>query len=106
MSDGLDMDIDETSYQVRVLAAIRDDLHDECRGPRADLDWLSGTLGRGPMGARFKTAYEPSRTSLETQFDANAQRTAALATAAQQAVDQYQTANAHAVAEIFRVKFK
>jgi len=106
MSGGLDMDVDATSYQIKVLSALGDDLARASQSARANVDSLSGTLGKGPMGARFAKGYEPGRTSLEQQIDTCRQRTVDLAHAGQYCVDVYATADAHAEAEMLSVRFK
>ncbi|EME50465.1 hypothetical protein [Amycolatopsis decaplanina] len=105
MGDGLNMYVDATGYQVKALTAIGEDAGVACQAVRADIDWLSGTLGGGPMGARFKTEYEASRVSLEQRVDTSRQRTGDLGVAGQLCVDNYVTADAHAEAELLRVRF-
>jgi hypothetical protein len=106
MGAELDMDVDDTSYQMKALAAIGEDLAEACRTARTEIDWLSATLGGGPMGARFKNQYEPARTELEQRIDTDQQRTLDLAGAGGHCVDVYATADAHAEAELLRVRFK
>lgn len=106
MGDGLDMDVDATSYQMNVLVALGDELNQACGSGRRQIDWLSGTLGQGPMGARFTAAYQPGRTSLEQQIDGAQQRTTGLGAAGAEAVRDYATADAQAEAELLRVRFQ
>lgn len=106
MNDGLNMYVDETSHHVNALRAIGEDLEDAARSALGAVGWLSGTLGQGPMGTRFKGRYEPDRATLFARIEAGQRRTDDLAVAGQQAVDHYDTASAHAVAELLRVRYR
>lgn len=106
MGDGLDMNIDATSHEMNVLTAIGEDLDAVCRSSQADISWSSGVLGKGPMGARFMDTYNPGRASVEHQLDVSVWTTGELANAGSRCVDIYLTAEAHAEAELLRVRFR
>jgi hypothetical protein len=105
VGDGLDMNVDVTSHEMNVLTAIGEDMDVVCRSSRADISWFSGALGKGPMGARFMDNYKPGRASVEHQMDTSIWATVELANAGRHCVDVYLTADAHAEAELLRVRF-
>lgn len=102
----LNMDVDGTTRAMNVLNAIGDDLNRAWRSAAADIDWLSGTWGRGPLGARFISAYRDPYNTFVRQTDEICPVPQAMAAAGRRCVAAYNTAEAHAEAELLRVGFR
>lgn len=102
----LDMDLDATTRAMNQLDAIGSDLTRDWRSAGADIAWLSGMLGNGPLGARFAALYRPRQDALERQTNAICPLAQAMAAAGRNGVATYATADAHAEAEFLRVTFR
>ncbi|GIG55884.1 hypothetical protein Lfu02_02560 [Longispora fulva] len=102
----LDMNLDATMRAMNVLHGIADQLEAAWRTAGADVDWLTGALGKGPLGARFRAVYDPAHTAFQQHLQSVSPLPAALAAAGMDCVDVYATAEAHAVAELLQARFR
>lgn len=106
MGDGLETNVDGTTHAMSALATTGEELNKFWRSADHSISWLSGILGNGPMGARFTSAYKPGRESLQHFDETTGQVPAELTVAGDRCIGIYATADAHAEAELLRVRFK
>jgi hypothetical protein len=99
------MDVDETARAMNVLDAIGDDLATNWKRAGADIAELSGVLGKGPLGKRFTATYSPARAALEKEASMIVPLSKDMAAAGRNCLGVYESAEAHAEAELLRVKF-
>jgi hypothetical protein len=105
MGDTLDMMVDATDRAMHGLAAVGTDLTRDCQTARSRIESLTGTLGRGPLGARFMANFASGQRKLDQDVTATDWVPTALAGAGQDCVRNYATTEAHAEAELLRAKF-